>query len=181
MNIRLKIFLGLNILIIAIILSGCASFTSKDNSGIIIGKPDKVNGILIHEVQKGSPVERAGIRNGDIVVSYDGKQITDMENLKKEIEEAPAGKEVILEVMRGNSLFNTGITFKKKGWQIINVDPTNEFPNYAINLIEDLLWIGSFPYPVELKQEERMLLPYDVFDPDHLPENPPTFFMITVR
>ncbi|MGR3319456.1 MAG: PDZ domain-containing protein [Candidatus Anammoxibacter sp.] len=180
MNVMLKKFLILNALIVITILSGCASFTADDNKGVVIGKANKVNGILINEVPKGGPAEKAGIQSGDIIVSYDGKEITDMENLDKEIAESAPGKQVILEVIRDDLLFNVSITFKRKGLQIVNVDPTNEFPNYAINLVENLLWIGTYPYPVEIGLAEKMLLPFNVFDPDHLP-NSPVFFSITVR
>ncbi|MGR3220963.1 MAG: PDZ domain-containing protein [Candidatus Anammoxibacter sp.] len=180
MNAMLKRFFILNVLTIVTIISGCASYKADDNKGVIIGKANKVNGILINEVPKGGPAEKAGIQSGDIIVSYDGKKIADMENLDKEIAESPPGKKVILEVIRNDALFNVSITFKKKGFQIVNVDPTNEFPNYAINLIENLLWIGTYPYPVELGLSERMLLLFNVFDPDHLPDSP-TLFSITVR
>lgn len=181
MKIKSQLYFLVSILIFSAIFSGCTLFAPKNDSGIVIGKANKLNGIFIHKVQRGGPAEKAGIQDGDVIVSYDGKQISDMENLKNEIEEAPPGKKVILEVIRDDSLFNVSITFKKKGWQIVNVDPTNEFPNYAINLIDNFLWIGTYPYPVELTLEERMLLPYGIFDTDHIPENPPTFFSITVR
>ena len=180
MNVMSKIFLALNVLTIVTILSGCASFTADNNKGVIIGKANKVNGILINEVPKGGLAEKAGIQSGDIIVSYDGKEISDMENLDKEIAESTPGKKVTLEVIRNDLLFNVSITFKRKGWQIVNVDPTNEFPNYAINLVENILWIGTYPYPVELGQNERMLRLHNDFDPDHLP-NSPVFFSITVR
>ena len=178
---KLHLYFIVSILIFLTAFAGCSGFSSKDDSDIVIGKANKLDGILINKVQKGGPAEKAGIQDGDVIVSYDGKQITDMENLKKEIEEAPPGKKVILEVVRNDSLFNVSISFKKKGWQIVNVDPTNEFPNYSINVIDNFLWIGTYPYPVELRLEERMLLPYGIFDADHIPADPPTFFTITVR
>ena len=180
MNVILKMFSVISFLTIVTILSGCASFTADDNKGVIIGKANKVDGILINEVPTGGPAEKAGIQSGDIIVSYNGKKIEDMENLDKEIAESVPGKKMMLEVIRDDSLFNVSITFKRKGLQIVNVDPTNEFPNYSINLVENILWIGTYPYPVELGLNEKMLSLHNVFDPDHLP-NSPTFFSITVR
>ena len=168
------------VLTVLIVISGCTSPGSKNNSGIIIGKANKVNGIFIHEVARGGPAEEAGIETGDIIVSYDGNEITDMDKLEKRIEEVTPGEKVVLEVMRRGSLFNVGITFKKKGWRILNVDTTDEFPNYTINAIKNLLWIGAYPHVVELTLEEMTFSHYKIFDHDHIPRNPPTFFTITL-
>lgn len=163
------------------ILSSC-TYRAQDKRGIIIGRAI-TNGILIHEVKLGGPVDKAGIRKGDVIVSYNGKQIADLDEMKTEIEKTPPDKGVVLEVMREDKLFNIVLAFKKKGWQFINVDPTNEFPNYAINLIDDFLWIGSFPHPVELTRFKRTLYPspYSIYDPDHIPAETPTIFMMTFR
>lgn len=169
-------------LIVTLISSGCVvNNTVKDDSDIIIDRTKIANGILINEVKEGGPAQKAGIRQGDVIVSYDGKSINDMETLEKEISEAPPGKKVILEVLRGDSLFNVGLAVKKKGWKIANLDPSNEFPDYAVNLISNVLWIGTFPYPVELNTVEQIRPPYSLYDPDHLPANPPTIFTIIVR
>lgn len=167
--------------VLASILSSCA-YRAQDKSGITIGRAI-TNGILIHEVKLGGPADKAGIRPGDVIVAYNGKNITDLDEMETEIEEAPPDKEVVLEVMREDKLFNVVLAVKKKGWQFINVDPTNEFPNYTINLIDDFLWIGSFPHPVELTRFNRTLYPspYSVYDPDHIPAETPTIFMMTFR
>lgn len=181
MQINLSNIFIVSIMSITLFFTGCATSTTSNHSGITIDKAVKTDGILIHEIQNGGPIEKAGIRKGDVIVSYDGKDIADIELMEKEIEATPAGKNIILEVMRGDELFNVSLTFKKKGFQIINVDPNSEFPVYSINLIKNLLWIGTFPYPVDINKFEHILPPRDFYDPDHIPANPPTFFTITVR
>ncbi len=169
----------ITLLFVLIGIAGCSSYGTKNNSGIIIGKANKVNGIFIHEVANGGPAEEAGIKTGDIIVSYDGNEITDMEKLEDRIEDVTPGEKVVLEVMRGGSLFNVGVTFKKKGWKILNVDTTDEFPNYSINVVKNFLWIGAYPFVVELTLEEMTFSQYRVFDQDRIP-TPPTFFSITL-
>lgn len=162
--------------------AGCAVNTADSSrSGFVIGKAEKVSGILIHEVQKGGPADIAGIKSGDVIVSYDGKKIEDIEILNDEIESSPPGNKVTLEVMRNDSLINVGVTFKKTGWHIMNVDPASEFPNYSVNIFKNILWIGTYPYPVEPTLEEMLFRPYHIFDADHIPVTPPTFFSISVR
>ncbi len=169
-------------LAITVFGAGCASQNKlKNRAGITIDKSIKADGIFIHEVQNGGPIERAGIRDGDIIISYDGKEITDLEVMEKEIKNSEPGKKVVLEVMRGNSIFNVGLAFKQKGLKIVNAQPNKDFPNYAINLVDNLIWIGTFPYPVEINKFENILPPHDFYDPDHIPANPPILFSITIR
>ena len=42
-----------------------------------------------------------GIRQGDILVKYDGKQVVDFENLTKVISENAGGDTVTMEILRG--------------------------------------------------------------------------------
>ncbi len=172
-------FICLAVFAVSVMFGGCALQTASDNPGIKIGKAEKTSGILIHDVQKGGPAELAGIQEGDIIVSYGGKPIIDLKNLEHEIAETLPDEKVVLEVMRGESLLNIGMTFKKKGWKIVNVSPDSEHPDYAINLIGNFLWIGTFPHHIEENTFQRILPPYSLYDPEHLPANPPTFFTIT--
>lgn len=182
MHIKLKKSIHLLILTVTVLCTGCASYNSSNETGIKFEKAVKTNGILINEVQNGGAIDKAGIREGDIIVSYDGKQISDLELMEKEILDSPPGKKLVLEVMRDEKLFNVSLTFKKKGLKIINSGVSDEFPNYAINLFNDIIWLGTFPYPVDINRFEGILPPHDLlYDPDHLPVNAPTFFTIIVR
>lgn len=57
-------------------------------------------GALIGDVVKGGPAERAGIKKNDIVVAFQGKDITNAAMLRNEISLSPIGKEVRMVVLR---------------------------------------------------------------------------------
>ena len=61
-------------------------------------KDDK--GALVADVTKGGPAEKAGIERGDVIVSFDGKEIKEMRDLPFVVASTPVGKTVSLELIR---------------------------------------------------------------------------------
>ncbi|MBL8701133.1 MAG: Do family serine endopeptidase [Alphaproteobacteria bacterium] len=57
-------------------------------------------GVLIREVDAGSPAERAGLRRGDVVVTIDGREIQDMEALRFRIATNAPGHSVAVGIVR---------------------------------------------------------------------------------
>ena len=57
-------------------------------------------GALVTEIHKASPAEKAGLKQGDVVVAYNGKEIRDASQLRNEAASSPIGKEVKVTVLR---------------------------------------------------------------------------------
>jgi serine protease Do len=57
-------------------------------------------GTLVADVTKGSPAEAAGIKQGDVIVGFDGKEVAEVHNLPPLVAATPVGKEVGLTVLR---------------------------------------------------------------------------------
>jgi serine protease Do len=57
-------------------------------------------GALVLEVDKEGPAEKAGMKQGDIVVVYRGKEIPNASTLRKEVAISPIGQEVKVAVFR---------------------------------------------------------------------------------
>jgi len=57
-------------------------------------------GALVADVTKGSPAEAAGLKQGDVIVAFDGKEIAAMHNLPPLVAATPIGKEVPVTILR---------------------------------------------------------------------------------
>jgi serine protease Do len=57
-------------------------------------------GALVADVSSGGPAEKAGIQRGDVIVSFDGKKIHEMNDLPYIVASTPIGKAVPLKVIR---------------------------------------------------------------------------------
>ncbi len=62
-----------------------------------------VSGALITEVVSDSPAQRAGIREGDVIISFNGARLKRGAPLLGMVMACPAGHTATLEVWRGNS------------------------------------------------------------------------------
>jgi serine protease Do len=71
----------------------------NDTTAEIFGM-DRPHGALVGQVSPGSPAEDAGIRQGDVVISIDGKQVKDVEDLQLKIVDHAPGTTVDLGVLR---------------------------------------------------------------------------------
>ncbi|MBT1074420.1 DegQ family serine endoprotease [Geobacter grbiciae] len=60
----------------------------------------EAKGALVSDVMEGGPAAKGGIRRGDIVLSFDGKNVTDSMELPRIVAETPVGKEVDVTVLR---------------------------------------------------------------------------------
>lgn len=61
---------------------------------------EKQEGILISDVVKGSPAEKAGLKQGDIILAYDNKPIKNMTKFRNEIAMMPPGASITLTILR---------------------------------------------------------------------------------
>lgn len=61
---------------------------------------DIARGALISGVVKGGPVENGPIQSGDVVLTFDGKSITEMRDLPRVVAESPVGKDVDVVILR---------------------------------------------------------------------------------
>jgi serine protease Do len=58
-------------------------------------------GALVSDVMTGSPAEKGGVRQGDIISAVNGKEIKDPRQLQLIVAEFPSGQKVELQVIRG--------------------------------------------------------------------------------
>ncbi len=60
----------------------------------------KARGALVSDIMAGSPAEKAGLRQGDVIVAFNNKEIKDSRQLQLIVAETPAGQKVEMEIFR---------------------------------------------------------------------------------
>jgi S1-C subfamily serine protease len=75
---------------------------------------DQEHGLLIVKVDDTSPAQQGGILVGDILVALDGHQINDAEELQLLLVGDRVGKEIPVEVIRGNALQALQVTIGQR-------------------------------------------------------------------
>jgi len=108
-------------------------------------KLGSVTGTEVVRVEQGSPADQAGIRPGDVLLSFNGESVAGGLQFGRLVSETPAGRKVKLGYFRDGRIFTVPVvtaaraTFSSGGQS--NVDQA------IANLNEDLLLVGSFPTP----------------------------------
>lgn len=63
-------------------------------------------GALVAQVVSGSPAEKAGIERGDVIVEFDGKEVTDSKDLPRIVALTPIGKAVTIKLLRNGKVLD---------------------------------------------------------------------------
>lgn len=73
------------------------------------------DGVLVSEVEKGSPGDKAGISAGDVIVAIDGKRVSDLEELRSVLRLARVGDKVPLRLRRARREIETTLVPEESG------------------------------------------------------------------
>ena len=68
-----------------------------------LGLPDQ-KGALVSDVFPNSPAEKAGIKSGDVIVGFNGKDITDVNSFQLAVSECAPGSSVMLKLLHNGRL-----------------------------------------------------------------------------
>lgn len=60
----------------------------------------EANGVLVNEVQPDTPAQKAGFKAGDVILAYQGQEVTDMAELRLRVANTAPGTEAKFEVLR---------------------------------------------------------------------------------
>jgi len=63
-------------------------------------------GALVAQVVSGSPAERTGIKQGDVIVEFDGKEVVDSKDLPRIVASTPVGKAVTIKLLRDGKVLD---------------------------------------------------------------------------
>ena len=71
-----------------------------------VEKLEKPKGALVASVSEKSPAKKAGIKPGDIILEFDGKEIDTMKTLPKIVAKTEVGKKVVIKIWRNKKLIS---------------------------------------------------------------------------
>lgn len=70
----------------------------------------KTSGVVIEDVNDGSPAEKGGLKTGDIVTNFDGERVRSARQFSRLVEETPSGRSVKAQVSRNGANVDLTLT-----------------------------------------------------------------------
>lgn len=95
---------------------------------------DKERGALVGEVVAQGPADKAGIKRGDVIVSYDGKKIDDSVTLPGLVAATPVGKTVPVEVVRDGKTRTVNVGISRLNDQTAALNPQQDKSEWGLAL-----------------------------------------------
>jgi serine protease Do len=80
--------------------------------------------VLVVSVDEGSAAEKAGLKAGDLIVRFAGRDIRDTDDLRSEVRRATDGKEVTIGVQRDGKPVELKATLRDRHERIRELDET---------------------------------------------------------
>jgi serine protease Do len=93
-------------------LLGISAEDLNGQLGAYFGAPNG-EGILVRDVKRGTPAEKAGLKAGDVITKVDDKPVRSLRDLRTELREKGEQKTVNLSVLRKGSAMNMPIEIEK--------------------------------------------------------------------
>jgi serine protease Do len=98
---------------------------------------DDSHGALVADVTNDGPADKAGIKRGDVIVSYDGKKVGESASLPALVAVSPVGKTVEVEVVRKGKTKSLDVTIARLEDQSADADePTPQKGKWGLALRE---------------------------------------------
>jgi serine protease Do len=97
---------------------------------------EKEQGALVSQVTPGGPADKAGIKRGDVIVSFDGKKIKEMHDLPYIVATTPVGKRVSVDVIRKGEKRTFEVEVGQMKEEAQQTAVAEETPDFGITLKE---------------------------------------------
>jgi len=99
-------------------------------------KLEDEKGALVADVTSGGPADKAGIKRGDVIVSFGGKEIREMNELPFIVASTPVGKVVAVEVIRKGKKKNFEVKTGKLDELLEKEEPVEEKSDLGMTVDE---------------------------------------------
>jgi serine protease Do len=105
-----------------------------------------LRGARVRSVEKDSPAEKAGVKEGDVVVRFDGEAVRGASHLARLVRETPSGRSVSLEVSRGGAVQKLTATLADRR-QTVSVFTREGGPGFAFEMPDFEVDVPEPPEP----------------------------------
>ncbi|MEK9658252.1 MAG: DegQ family serine endoprotease [bacterium] len=96
-------------------------------------------GVLVSQVEENSPAQKAGLKQGDVILSFKGKKVSKVHAFRHRVALTPPGTLCDIEVLRQGRLKRISVTIGRLGQQVgVKVEPLSPVSDDIGLMLRDL-------------------------------------------
>jgi serine protease Do len=119
--------------------------------GVTVHDSDSGSGVVVEEVRDNSPAAKAGVKEKDVIVEFDGERVRSSRQFSRLVDETPQGRAVKLTVQRAGQRVALDVTPEARQWGRVTPVPFDRFTMPELPDMPD--------FTPRIRDFERRLLP----------------------
>ncbi|MDD3050724.1 MAG: Do family serine endopeptidase [Candidatus Cloacimonetes bacterium] len=89
-------------------------------------KMDRIYGVLVAKVEQETPAEKAGLKEGDVIIEVDGKEVPDVSRFRIMIADGGVGQRIKMKVIRKGETKDLTAILEEKTDEIVSTGRTSQ-------------------------------------------------------
>jgi serine protease Do len=89
-------------------------------------------GVIVNDVEEGSPAAKAGVAKGDVILEFAGEKVRSAAHLRRLVRETPAGRSVSIQVSRAGQMRTLTAKLEARGEGTFEMPAMPRLPNIEI-------------------------------------------------
>ena len=93
-------------------------------------------GTIVSDIVEGSPAEKSGLESGDVIVAFEGKEITNGAALKNLVSSASPGQKITLTISREGKVQDINVVLEERSGAEMVSSSSNDFDKFGLSVLD---------------------------------------------
>lgn len=93
-------------------------------------------GTIVSDIVEGSPAEKSGLESGDVIIAFEGKEITNGAALKNLVSSASPGQKIMLTISREGKVQDIDVVLEERSGAEMVGNSSNDFDEFGLSVLD---------------------------------------------
>jgi len=93
-------------------------------------------GTIVSDIVEGSPAEKSGLESGDVIIAFEGKEITNGAALKNLVSSASPGQKIKLTISREGKVQDIDVVLEERSGTEMVSSSSNDFDEFGLSVLD---------------------------------------------
>ena len=93
-------------------------------------------GTIVSDIVEGSPAEKSGLESGDVIIAFEGKEITNGAALKNLVSSASPGQKIMLTISREGKVQDIDVVLEERSGAEMVGSSSNDFKEFGLSVLD---------------------------------------------